>query len=381
MLAPLPKLCLSLSFDHGSPRRPSSAALGSSALPRTESGSRGAPADRRRENRGKKKRKQAFRVFSNLFIFDLDLDLNSPSHPPHSLTSSSSSSSLRSRKQVLWQLIDDGDVKKEEASVAKEKAAGAEEATTTTAATTKATAATATADASLPAPAKDEPHVVWWAATIESLAGDGGGSDPGSRLLRATLRYEAKPELGFEAETATVEFSNPSSPPPEDNHRELRNVGEDGQLTDEVALPWRFLGEGDDEDEEEEAEEEEEGMEEEEEEETAAVASAAAFPTSAEVISASDLEKTLSAQLNSLERVTGLKAEAAGAAALLAGAGGSSSRAAEVAIRFEAFGESLRERLAAAARANGGAALGAEEVREAVAEARRSAGGGGGGGV
>ena len=100
-------------------------------------------------------------------------------------------------------------------------------------------------------------------------------------------------------------------------------------------------------------------------------------------ISASDLEKTLSAQLSSLERATGLNAEAAGAAALLAGAGGSSQRAAEVALRFEAFGEVLKAKLAAAARANGGAALGAEEVREAVAEARRSggsAGGGGGGG-
>lgn len=99
-------------------------------------------------------------------------------------------------------------------------------------------------------------------------------------------------------------------------------------------------------------------------------------------ISAADLERALSAQLASLERATGLRAEAAGAAALLAGAGFSAERAAEVALRFEAFGEALKDKLAAAARANGGAALGAEEVREAVAEARRSGGGAGrGGGV
>lgn len=110
-------------------------------------------------------------------------------------------------------------------------------------------------------------------------------------------------------------------------------------------------------------------MEEEEEgEEEGAVPPFAA----ADEISASDLERTLSAQLSSLERATGLRAEAAGAAALLAGARGSSQRASEVALRFEAFGGVLREKLAAAARANGGAALGAEEVREAVAAARRS---------
>ena len=208
--------------------------------------------------------------------------------------------------------------------------------------------------------------------------------------LRATLRYDAKPELGFDSETAVVEFGPPaSSSSPSggrDHHlrmpRELWNVGEDGALTDEVALPWRFPGGKEEEGGGEEGEGEEGGEGEDEEELEMEEEEDAAVAITGE-ISASDLEKTLSAQLSSLERATGLKAEAAGAAALLAGAGGSSQRAAEVALRFEAFGEVLKAKLAAAARANGGAALGAEEVREAVAEARRSGGGGsaGGGGV
>jgi hypothetical protein len=228
-----------------------------------------------------------------------------------------------------------------------------------------AAAAAATAAATTAEAAKKEPQVVWWAATVESLRGEPGGP------LRATLRYEAKPELGFDSETALVEFPPPapSSSPGRGAPRELRNVGEDGALSDEVALPWRLLGEADEEGEEGEEEEEEPGMEEED-----------AVPFATDEISASDLEKTLSAQLSSLERATGLTADAAGAAALLAGAGGSSARAAEVALQFEAFGEILKSKLAAAARANGGAALGAEEVRAAVAEARRSGGNAGGGG-
>jgi len=312
----------------------------------------------------------------------LHLDLFSSTRPPPSPLSTSSP--LLSR-QVLWQLVDDGDneapvgegrAEEEAASsaatAATDAAAAAPEEQGTAAATTTsamAAAAAATAAATTAEAAKKEPQVVWWAATVESLRGEPGGP------LRAMLRYEAKPELGFDSETALVEFPPPapSSSPGRGAPRELRNVGEDGALSDEVALPWRLLGEadeeGDEEGEEGEEEEEEPGMEEED-----------AVPFATDEISASDLEKTLSAQLSSLERATGLTADAAGAAALLAGAGGSSARAAEVALQFEAFGEILKSKLAAAARANGGAALGAEEVRAAVAEARRSGGNAGGGG-